>query len=292
MLPSPLPESLDRADAHGRPPRELNHAATPIVASLRQVSRSSPYLAISDATADLELLPTFDRLEAVWVAAADARMLSLLAQCHNIRAISLESNTIESLAPLGACTTLRHVSIAAARRLTSIHALAELPQLRTLLLWNVPRMTDLESVGTLTGLIGLQFGGAMWRTHSLPTLAPLSRLRRLRYLDLPATRVASDSLEPLAALKELRELFLPNIYAIEEFAALAASLPNTSGDCLRSHWEGTLPCAVCGTARVLETGRGGRFVCPRCAPERVAKRAAKFDALVSRGGFHSRASAS
>jgi hypothetical protein len=265
----------------------LNRAATPVVAALRDAPRDARYLAISDATTDLELLARFERLEAVWVNGANTQTLASLIHAPRLRAISLQSTKVDSVAMLAGLAPLEHLSVCDGRRLSSVRELAGAPALRTLLLWNVPHFTDLESLGLMSHLIGLQLGGAMWRTQRLSTLAPLSHLARLRYLDLPATRAETDSLQPLAALTELRDLSLPNVYPIEQFAALAASLPNASGDCLRSHWRGTLACAACGSSRLLETGRGGRFVCPQCAPERIAKRAAKFEELVSRGGFTS-----
>jgi hypothetical protein len=275
-------EAVLRAEQTGQPPRELTIAQAAPADHLAGIPRDIRYLAVSGRAPDLELLSEFTNIEILWTSRVDERALKKVGKVRSLRLLSLNATSVASLRALVGLEQLRHLLVCNAPRLESVEGLESLEALQTVLLWDLKRLTDLTSVGRLSQLRGLQCGGGMWTTLQLETLAPLAGLARLEYLDLPSARARDGSLAPLHGLQTLRQLALPNRYRIEEFAALAAALPETDGGCLRPHWPPTaLPCKSCGTPRLLETGLRGRFVCPACDPERVRRRRLRFAALVN-----------
>lgn len=55
-------------------------------------------------------------------------------------------------------------------------------------------------------------------------------MTNLKYLRLANLKVADDTLNTLADLKNLEELWLPNQFDVKEYAWLATRLPNTRCD--------------------------------------------------------------
>lgn len=130
----------------------------------------------------------------------------------------------------------------------------------------------------------------MWSNHHLESLKPLTSLTKLECFVLIDTRVRDESLEPLTHLSQLRYLALPNFFAITEFAALAAALPNTVGH-HRSPWfreprnASKLGYAACKKCREyapgMTIGKPRKMLCPKCHAERIAKHIARWHELVS-----------
>src|SRR5262249_28773183 len=128
--------------------------------------------------------------------------------------------------------------------------------------------------------------GGIWSTLKIPSLAPLLRLPNLRYLMLSNVRPADRTLRPLARLRHLRRLELPNFFEVEEFARLAADLPEASGHGLSpffteartdSHGEPAFPCKQCGSSKVMMTGKPAVLLCSGCDSAKIAKRVRRWE---------------
>jgi hypothetical protein len=118
---------------------------------------------------------------------------------------------------------------------------------------------------------------------TVETLAPLSALKALRFLHLTNLKATDNSLEPLRELTDLEELECANFYPMEQFAKLAAALPQT-----RCTWFSpavpfpNFPCKKCGQSqRVMLAGKGSSTLCRVCDESRVRKHEDAFRAIAS-----------
>ena len=157
-----------------------------------------------------------------------------------------------------------------APQLVDLSFLQDLPALRTIYLEDMKRV-DLTTLPSLPEVTGFHLGGGMWSTLKIQSLEPLTRLPRLRYLCLSNVRPVDAQLRSLSELRELRDLYLPNFFELEEVARLAGALPNVVSDTLTpvfARWQGDLPasapyrCVRCGGTREMMTGKPASLLCP------------------------------
>lgn len=274
-----------------RPLVELVVPRKPIHDDLSALPADAVFVATRGTAAHLERLATGTRIEAVWASPVTPALLRILARLPRLRAVYLYNAGKIDLAPLGELTSVEHLLIAWAKQLSDVSWLERLPDLRTLYLEDMKRL-DLETLPALPMLQALQIGGTTWSTLEASSLEPLTRLPALQYLALSNVRSLDGSLAPLHALTRLRELHLPNFFAVEECARLAAALPGTSGRILtpfytepKTNANGSyaFPCKQCGGPRLMLTGRPASILCPTCDAARIAKRVVRWE--TARAGF-------
>lgn len=273
------------ADAGERPLFELTLAERPLSENLATVPDDAEYVATDGHARGLARLRELPELVAVWATAVTPALVRTLAELPSLRILSLYQIGKTDLEPLAALASVEHLLISWAPHLVDLSWLARLPKLRTLYL-NDLRRADLETLPGLPALQALHVGGGMWSALKVPSFAPLRRTPNLRYLYLSNVRPVDGSLEPLAALRNLRELFAPNYFAVEECARLSARLPGVDGPILHPIFsEASLdadgrplfPCGTCGGPRLMLTGRPAAVLCPRCDAVRIAKRISRWE---------------
>lgn len=171
-----------------------------------------------------------------------------------------------------------------------LETLASLARLKQLKLMHFPKVHDLTPLQSLARLEELAieslpswfFNGKFMQWESVE---PLSKLKRLRRLQLGKTRIEHGGLYPIAKLQRLEELFCCNDFSIEEFAYLSAKLPRAVGPGLKPfHPTMGRKCKKCGDVMVSLAGvhSRGRIACPRCDADRLAAHTAKFNQLKER----------
>jgi hypothetical protein len=273
-----------------RPLLELVRERVEILDDLPVLPDDAKFAAVRGSSANLERLAVATNMEVLWVGRPTLALQRTLARLPRLRAIHLCDVGKVDLAPLGELVSLEHLLVSWAGHLIDISWLDRLPKLRTLYLENMKRL-DLETLPELPKLEALQIGGTMWSALKVPGLGPLSRLPALRYLLLSNVRPLDGSLVPLHSLERLRELQLPNFFAVEECARLAAALPEARGAVLtpffmqpnrRADGSYTFPCKRCGGPRLMLTGRPASLLCPTCDATRIARRVARWE--VARSG--------
>ena len=175
-------------------------------------------------------------------------------------ALLLRDVRTADLAPIGHCRRVEHLQILFAPRLVDLSFLATLPALRSVCLGETKRV-DLETLPTPRRLTSFTLVGSYSTTLTVPSFDPLSRLQTLEYLSLCAVRPAEGSLRPLAALQKLKELVLSDIFEVDEFARLSASLPRTKGKCLTPiYMDPAMVCTRC-VRRMCCSQESPRFMC-------------------------------
>lgn len=175
---------------------------------------------------------------------------------------------------------LRYLYFGSSTKIPSVAPLAALRNLRVLHIENFKSVTDFTPLTELTSLESLAVVGSMWRRQRLTTLEPFARMTSLTSLALDSAGL--KSLRPLAHLRQLVSLHLGNRLPMEEYAWLAAKLPDT-----RCQWfhpylplgDKVMRCPQCkGATRVMLTGRGASVRCLVCDEAEVRRHVGAFEA--------------
>jgi hypothetical protein len=291
-----LPEELSKSLAGDTPEMSFSDATWgirfPEVDDLATLPKGARFLGLDKAPKNLKQLRHADQLVAIKILSTTPEIVNELPYLHQLRMAVLITLKLADgdLRALADCGKLEHLALFYAPKLTDLGFLADLPQLRTLALLDIPRL-DFATFPPMPSLQEFVFLGGFQKTVMVHSLSPLARLKGLRRLELSNVAAVDGSLAPLAALQGLENLCLPGTaYEVEEYAHLAASLPNTRGarmDCLNPLFskpeyvtpgKAHHPCPRCAQPRVLLTGKGTRISCLTCDGKRIEKHIARWEA--------------
>lgn len=286
FTPSPkLAAGLERSADDGRPLYELVVPRRPIVDDLSLVPDDATFVATRGTARHLTRLRTLERLEALWANPATPALFEACAQAPALRALYVTHfKRLDTVAIAGA-PRLEHLMLGWAPRLADLSFLRDLPSLRTIYLEDMKRV-DLTTLPELPEVTGLHLGGTMWTALDVESLEPLTRLPGLRHLRLVNVRPRDGRLRPLARLRALREVHLPNFFELEEVARLAGALPAPAGDALspvflarRDDSPPSSPylCPTCGGSRDMMTGKPTAFLCPSCDAAKYRRRVTRWE---------------
>lgn len=152
----------------------------------------------------------------------------LEAMCSRITCTTLHIKglTASDLSPLASLTQLTDLQIVWAHKFTDASPLQALTKLKSLTLSDTKRWHDLEHICGLK-VEALDLSGGMENANIYETLAPLARLSHLKTLSLTSVKVENDGLRPLADCKVLEDLELDLRFPTEDYAYLAAHMPQT-----------------------------------------------------------------
>lgn len=198
-----------------------------------------------------------------------------------LESLQIKWSNLKDLGAISRLGRLRHLYIGSSTRVASIEPLRALTELRLLEIENFKLIRDFSPLEALTRLESLSVSGSMWTRQDVGSLEPFARMTWLRALALDTAHL--ESVRPLAALQQLEVLGLGGRLPMEEYAWLAAKLPNTNcrwfSAFLDVSGSGFLPCTTCGQdAWVMCTGRGKPRLCRHCDAPRLARHVAAFDA--------------
>jgi hypothetical protein len=153
-----------------------------------------------------ELLPTLDHVKYLWLSSRVPQSLfDAACQVPGLESLWVKwsGSGITTIEAVTRAKELRYFHLGSSTSLQSIEPLADMRQLLWLGLENVKRIRALDPIGGLTRLEGLTVEGSMWTTQHVNTLAPISGLSNLRYLNLANLRSDDQTLAPLFALQRL-----------------------------------------------------------------------------------------
>lgn len=285
FTPSPtLATGLARSSESGRPLYELVVPRRRIVDDLEEVPSTAAFLATRGTASGVERVGSLTRLQALWANPASTELFKACAQAPALRAIYVAHFKRLETVPLNGAPALEHLLLNWAPRLVDLAFLRELPSLRTLCLDSMKRI-DLSTLPELPNITGLHIDGGMWSTLKVDSLEPLLRLPNLRYLRLVNVRPVDGRLQPLSQLSELREIYLPNFFDLEEVARLAGAFPTALSNTLTPVFAPREPgqlstrfvCDRCGGAREMMTGKPAVRLCPDCDSAKYQKRIARWE---------------
>ena len=232
------------------------------------------------------LLPTLTQLKRLklWVQVTSP-VFEAACRIAGLEVLQLKWSNLQNLDPIAALTGLEALSIGSSTRVVSIEPLTRLKSLKVLEIENFKAITDFRPLTALTSLQRLSITGSMWSRQAVGSLEPFATMTGLKSLTVDTSSVTS--LRPLSALTGLTELGLGGKLPYEEYAWLAAKLPNTQcrwfSPFLDMQGSGFGRCKVCGEdSLVMLTGRGKPVVCKHCEAEKVADHVSRFDAVRER----------
>jgi hypothetical protein len=258
--------------------------------TIDDASKHVSSLVLDGSAAELERLSQFPALEDLWLQHAGPKELQRLAGVRSLRALAIRDLTAVDLAPLSSLSGLQHLVLMRAPRVRTLGPLATMGELQTLYLGDLRHVTDLPPLSTLVHFYQLLLHGGMWSNLRLLSLSPLARLVALKYLLCGSFRVLDKELRSLSQLHQLRYIAMPNVFPIEECAALAAALPHAQGRILRPIFDGSLDglppgtaegCKKCEAFQVMTTGSPTKRLCPVCDPARLKRHLERWQALVA-----------
>ena len=250
----------------------------PAAPRVREIPAEARFARVDGRAKDIAALAERSDLEVLEVHYAGEAALAAAAALPRLRHLELSdlrSPTLDALRGHGTLATLR---CAPAGRLRDAPAVAELPALRALFL-DVDGVRDLASLAGAAQLEALCFTGSL---ITLPSLAPLASLARLRHLWVGHVRVKDGSLRPLHGLAALETIELPERFTVEELAALSAALPRTAGLPDQPFVERSvirrIGCPRCRGHEVVETvGKPVRLLCRACDDAKLRKHALRWE---------------
>jgi len=244
----------------------------------------------SGAPQTIARIAEFPHLEGIWLSDAGRKTQAAIAGLHRLEVLRLNGATGPDLGFLAGLAALRILELSSLKT-GSLRGLQSLARLECLVMNHAPKLTSLAPIGELTGLRHLSISTpASWdssrRCIEVDTLEPLAALRELGHLTLRGVRPARDGLRPLERLASLAEVDISHVpdFAITDFARLAGALPNASGNCLRPHFRMNFawPCKRCRTTQEWLTGATGRQIrslCPHCDKDKLAAHVAEFERI-------------
>jgi hypothetical protein len=174
--------------------------------------------------------------------------------------------------------------------LDSLHPFAAFEGLEILRIQGAAHLADLAGLEPLSKLRERVLASPPeWdrsgRTIDVASYRPLAALAGIEKLVLIDVRPRDLDLSPIGTLRRLQELKIAGVreFALEQFAALAAALPNTTGQCLQpcSEIEGVGICKKCSGQMVKLTGtapRARKRLRPACNAKPLQAHVARWDA--------------
>lgn len=216
-------------------------------------------------------------MRTLWCSGIDALHLETLVRCERLEALYLEDVRVDDLEPLAALGKLRVLGVDGATRVGSLAWLTRVRPLVELRLQHFPRVRSLEHVAAQSELQALDVSGSTWTRMKVESFSPLAELRDLRLLYLTNIQCLDGSLRVIAGLDRLSELHIAGFYDWQEFAVLAGLRPDLHCQWFEPLVElGYARCDVCGSHRVMLTGKRQPTLCPRCDEDRVQRHVSRF----------------
>ena len=158
-------------------------------------------------------------------------MIDEISQLASLEVLYINGITASALGGLGRLGKLRRLILHGGPKVEDLDWAAHLPAtLEVLYLERFARVTDISAIGRLTRLTALGIEGGMDKHVRIDTLEPLAALSNLRHLFLAAADVLSKSLAPLHRLHHLELLECTIRFPEQEFLELKRNLPDLSCD--------------------------------------------------------------
>ena len=206
-----------------------------------------------------------------------------VCQSLTVKTVYFYEMRVTDVSALKEISEVRKIAIDWNTTLSDLRPFSSLPNLVALALVNTPKANDLSFVAALKNLRAFEFSGSrtLSSKNKAITLEPIGALTQLEELRLQGLDVQSGGLRPLAKCPQLKRLVVSNTFATEDFAYLAAMLPNT--EC--RYFRATVPVdggAIGDGIDTMVVGKRKPFLNSKTDSQRLRQYHDKFAELVAR----------
>ena len=250
----------------------------------------TPYIRFDTKLAPVSILDSFVALKGVSIGHATQHDVEAIATIPAITCVSLAMPRITSLAPLSKLSGLEFLELDDPPTIAGIEGLISL---KCLVLRHFRRITNLAPLSCLSNLRAVSMStipswDASRRCLEIDSLEPLRKLINLESLRLMGIKPLDRRLDPLHDLTNLKYLDISHEFQfqLEDYAALARALPETSGHCLLPYYtipQLSLRCKRCDGEIVFLTGprpRTRRQLCPVCDERKLRQHEGQWNDAV------------
>lgn len=256
-------------------PSYLNQSPLPYANDLADIPRSAVDLAITGMTKNLHLLREWPAIERLWLLGVNQREWDAIAPEINPRMLMVYQMRVADLSLLGAMSRLEELCLNWNTKALSLAGLEHLQGLKTLAIYDFPKLQSLTPLSALAALKVLDLQGGMWKPLKLENLVPLGVLTGLEQLRLVNLKVEGGGLDALCSLRALRKLVVSNQFPTEAYAHLSVCLPDVECSMFRPYI--TLGSPI-GGKDVMVVGKGKPFLNAADDAAKLRKYCAEFEA--------------
>jgi hypothetical protein len=172
------------------------------------------------------LLPTLADVRFLWfVSRVPQDLFDAACRMPSLEGLYVKWSGLNNINALEGNRALRYFHLGSSTGLRAIDSLSQQHQLRWLGLENLKRIRDFEPVGELKELEGLTIEGSIWTTQRVFSLAPIGKLKNLRYLSILNLRSDDRTLAPLLSLHNLEAFLVSRWWNEHELAELRRRNP-------------------------------------------------------------------
>ncbi|WP_133471864.1 leucine-rich repeat domain-containing protein [Paraglaciecola marina] len=230
------------------------------------------------------LIPTLTHVEHIWFySRVPQRLLDSVSRLPKLRSLFIKwsGNGITDLVKVGDLKSLERLYIGSCTQLETLESLKKLKNLKWLELHELKKINDISAIKNVNNLVGLTFTGGMFGKQYLKSIEAISHLTNLEFLDLHRLKVESEDVSAISKLKKLKYLDLPIYYPLSEFARIYAALPNCDHDIYAFRKTNEI-CVKCMKGEmVLPMAKNKRQICTVCSELKVKKLEDEFLGLVA-----------
>lgn len=227
-------------------------------------------------TRSQERLLEFPKLKRLIIWSVNEAMLEKVAELNGLEFLMLGGKIVK-LPKKFRLPRLHSLVLRDMPNLTSLNGLESLTNLRALRITGMKSLTDYRPVGRLKRLERLELGREQYYERpTIDSLKWIESLTGLQDVSISFNKLKDDSGKELAKLKKLKTLFISgSIFPRPTLAYLAGKLSHLQSDCLVSYanLEGSLClCPKCKSANlVVMRGKGCGLICPKCKAAKFTK---------------------
>ena len=206
----------------------------------------------------------------------------LLSHCRATD-LRLYHITMSSLEGIEALVETERLALEWATKVERLEPVFQMANLRSLSVFDFPKVREIEGVQRLNGLTELHLSGSrasLSSTMCLTSIRPVPQIANLESFSLVNARLDDDDITPLAECSKLRRLQLSYSFDRKQLAFLAKHLNGQLDSPLRSHVLSSLDCPTCKGKKLMFIGRGMPMLCQTCDAKRCVKAEREFEAMV------------
>lgn len=215
-----------------------------------------------------------------YVVGANEKTFDALCTALSVKIAVFYEMRVPDLSGLQNISELEHLAIIWNSKMTGLEPLSHLNHLKNLALVNTPKVHDLQPISRLQDLRGFEFSGSptLSSKNIAKSLEPLAALPHLTEMQLTGLKIENGGLRPVARCQALKTLSVSNTFDTEDYAFLAAKMPNTT--C--RHFSATVRVqgdAIGAGIDTMVVGRRKPFLNSQEDAERIRKYEAAFAKL-------------